>query len=304
MDKRYIVGIDVGGTNVKYGLFLRDGNLLEKWEVATDIPRPDEIFNYIVKSLVSKLADRGVRVEELLGIGIGMPGPVREFREVNGCVNLGLGVVDVASEMKEALNLDLPVYVENDANLAALGEANSGTGEGYESVYVLTLGTGVGGGFVSEGKIVSGKHMVAGEVGHIIVNPNGETKCTCGNSGCLETYGSATGIVNMAKGKMGVTTAKEIFELAKNSDTTALEVVEEYANYLGIALSTIACVVDPEVFIIGGGVSNAGDFLIHKIKAYYKKYAFSDSKFKDIKCASLKNDAGIIGCFNLVLNFL
>ena len=310
--KQYIFGIDIGGTTIKLGLFKNDGRLLEKWEIKT---KKEYNGKYIIQDIVStleeKFRDRNIIKEDIIGIGIGVPGPVLEDGTVLKCVNIGWGIFNVVDEFQKLI--DLPIKVSNDANVAALGEMWQGGGKGYENVIMITLGTGVGGGIIVNGKVIPGSHGAGGEIGHIKVSNNETKTCGCGNKGCLEQYASATGIVSTAKEVLRNTntpsklrdvqnlSAKDIFDVAKNEDELAKNIVNDLGEKLGAALSYISCVVDPEVFVFGGGVSKAGDILIKTVQEHFKKNSFhacTDTKFE---LAKLGNDAGIYGAAKLIL---
>ena len=311
--KKYGFGVDIGGTTCKIGLFETTGTLLEKWEIPTN-KRDDgkNILTDIAASLRKKMNDANVAEEELEGIGVGLPGPVRADGIVPMCVNLGWKDKDVSKEFQELMN-GVPVKAGNDANVAALGEMWQGGGKGCDNVVMVTLGTGVGGGIIVNGKIVSGSNGAGGEIGHIIVNPQEETACNCGRKGCLEQYASATGIARLAReclvgdhdktllDNVGEPSAKTVFDAYKKGDGVATGIVEKFAEILGNALSNIASVVDPEVFVIGGGVSKAGKPLVDAVEAYYRKAALSSCAGTRIALASLGNDAGMYGCVKLIL---
>lgn len=314
MAKNYF-GVDIGGTTVKMGYFDADGTLVAKWEIPTIKDNGGEkILPDVVKAIEAKLAEEGVAKEDLAGVGIGVPGPIFSDGTVNRCVNLGWGVFNVADKVRELIGMaDLTVKVGNDANVAALGEMFKGSGEGYKNLVMVTLGTGVGGGIILDGKILTGTTGGAGEIGHMPVGLNETECCGCGNKGCLEQYASATGIVKVAKKilsecdtetplrNMEGFSAKDVMDLAKGGDQVAIDVIEQLGDYLGKALAHIACVVNPSAFVIGGGVSKAGQFLIDVIEKHFKKNAFvpcSDVKFV---IASLGNDAGIYGAVAQVL---
>ena len=226
-------------------------------------------------------------------------------------MNIGWGVFNVVDEFQKLINLTVKVC--NDANVAALGEMWQGGGKGYENVVMVTLGTGVGGGIIVNGKVISGPHGAGGEIGHIRISNNETKSCGCGNKGCLEQYASATGIVRTAKELLGKTntssilrdiqnlSAKDIFDAAKNEDELAQKVVDDLGEKLGTALAHISCVVDPEVFVIGGGVSNAGEILIETIQKHFKKNSFHASIDTRFELAKLGNDAGIYGAAKLIL---
>lgn len=304
--KEYSIGIDIGGTTVKLGLFNNEGELLYKWEIETrKIENGKYILSDITQSINTILEGRNISKDEVLGAGVGVPGPVKDDGTVLGCVNLGWSVFNVSTALGELLNI--PVRVVNDANIAALGEMYKGGGKGYESMIMVTLGTGVGGGVIINNNVIAGATGAGGEIGHINVNPHEKVSCNCGRKGCLEQYTSATGIARLAKEILEIEscdsklrdieniTAKDVFDLAKEKDELSIKVIEKFSAILGRALSNIACICNPEVFVIGGGVSNAGDMLLNSIKKHYLEntfYAIADTEFK---LATLGNDAGIFG---------
>lgn len=311
--KKYGFGVDVGGTTIKMGFFETSGALLDKWEIKTNKENNGEsILSDIAKAVDNKLAQEGISKSEVQGIGIGVPGPVRSDGVVNVCVNLGWGVIDVATELGNLTGL--PIKVGNDANVAALGEMWQGGAKGCKDVIVVTLGTGVGGGIIVDGKIVAGHDGAGGEIGHITVNNDEIEPCNCGQYGCLEQYTSATGIVRMAKRKLAKSseettlrnfkelTAKDIFDEAKAGDAIAGELVDEVGSILGSALSNMACVVNPEIIVIGGGVSKAGSILIDTIQKHFVETSFHACRNTKFALASLGNDAGIYGCMQMILD--
>lgn len=311
--KKYGFGVDIGGTTIKMGFFETDGKLLDKWEIKTNTENKGEnILSDIAKAVDNKLAQEGISKDDVQGIGVGVPGPVNSKGVVNRCVNLGWGVLDVAAELSALTGID--VKAGNDANVAALGEMWKGGAEGSTDVIMVTLGTGVGGGIIVDGKIVAGSNGAGGEIGHITVNKDEIEACNCGQYGCLEQYASATGIVRMAKRKLAKTddattlrnteelTAKLIFDEAKAGDAVAMGLVDELGEILGSALSNIACVSNPEVIVIGGGVSKAGDILIDTIKKHFVESCFHVCRDTRFELASLGNDAGIYGCMKLMLD--
>ena len=306
------IGIDVGGTTVKVGLFETDGTLLEKWEVKT---RREENGKYILpdvaESIRGKLAELGLDLKkDIAGAGLGVPGPVLPDGSVEVCVNLGWHNVNPQQELGGLLE-GIPVKSGNDANVAALGEMWQGGGKGYSDIIMITLGTGVGGGVILNQKILDGRHGLGGEIGHIHVRDDEWEHCNCGGVGCLEQIASATG---EARRKMAAddrdsalrrfgddVTAKDVLDAAKAGDALADEVVEVVARYLGLALGQAALIVDPEIFVIGGGVSKAGQFLVDRIFKYYDFFTpISQNKAK-IGLATLGNDAGIYGAARLIL---
>ena len=311
--KKYCFGIDVGGTTVKMGLFTTEGELLDKWEIPT---RKEDggayILNDVAASVEAKLAEKNIAKEDVAGAGIGVPGPTLDTGYVSICVNLGWKDKNPANELSELLSI--PVKAGNDANVAALGEMWKGGGEGYLDVVLMTLGTGVGGGIIINGEIAPSHRGVGGELGHITVNPDEEATCNCGNHGCLEQYASATGVVRIAKKLLAASkeesslrtletvTAKDVFDAAKAGDHLAVEAVEVLGKYLGLVVANVALTVDPDVFVIGGGVSKAGQVLIDVITKYYHKFAkiIGDNKAK-VVLAKLGNDAGIYGAARMVL---
>lgn len=312
MSKVYF-GVDVGGTTVKIGLFDDIGEIMEKWEIVT---RKDDggslILGDIAASIEGKMNERSISKEDVCGIGIGIPGPICEDGTVLKCANLGWGVFNVAEELSKLTGIS-NVKVGNDANVAALGEMWKGGGKGYKDVIMITLGTGVGGGVILNGKILTGVRGAAGEIGHLTVNYEEEDTCGCGKKGCLEQFASATGIVKEAKRLLVMSqkpsrlrdiqylSAKAIFDCAKEGDALANELVEQLGRYLGIACSHVAAVVDPEVFVIGGGVSKAGEIIIDVTKKNYEKNVMFALKNKEFKLAELGNDAGMYGCVKMVL---
>ncbi|MDO5520600.1 MAG: ROK family glucokinase [bacterium] len=309
----YCVGVDIGGTTVKMGLFKVDGTLIEKWEIKT---RKDNagarILLDVSASIHNKLVEKNITNGEVKGIGIGVPGPVTEDGTVLKCANLGWDVFNVAEQVTRLTGIK-NVKVGNDANVAALGEMFKGGGQGYKSLVMITLGTGVGGGVIINNKMLTGSKGAAGEIGHIMVNYNEPDTCGCGKHGCLEQYASATGIVKEAKRLLAKTeketplrdleeiTAKDIFDYAKNGDPVANELVEQLGWYLGLACAQIAQVVDPEAFVIGGGVSKAGTILVDVIKKNYSDKVMFALKEREFCLATLGNDAGIYGSAYMVI---
>ena len=308
-----LLGIDLGGTSVKFGILTEGGEVINKWSIDTRIEDKGKyIVPDIIESIKNTLASMDLKIEDFQGIGMGSPGTIdREKGTVVGAYNLNWGELQ---EIKAAFEKELkvPFYIDNDANVAALGEKWIGAGEDRPDVVFITLGTGVGGGIIAEGKLIHGAIGAAGEIGHIIVEPETGFECTCGNHGCLETVASATGIVRLAKHLSKVyaedsklhsiinegteITAKDIFDFGKQGDKFAIVVVERVSYYLGLASANIANILNPTDIVIGGGVSAAGDFLLEKIEKYFNKHAFPQvRKSTKIKLAILGNDAGIIG---------
>ncbi|MDY5845971.1 MAG: ROK family glucokinase [Bariatricus sp.] len=305
--RQYVFGVDLGGTTVKLGLFESSGALLNTWEIPTRTEDDGKyILGDIADSVLNVMEERGIDKEEVEGLGIGVPGPVGADGTVFKCVNLGWGVFNVAGKLQELTGLK--VKAGNDANVAALGEMWQGGGKGCRSIVMITLGTGIGGGIILDGKILSGTNGAAGEVGHIPVWDDEPETCGCGKRGCLEQYGSATGIVRVAKRYLKAheeeasslrdceeLTAKDVCDAAKADDRIALEILDLVGKALGKAMASIACVVNTEAFVIGGGVSRGGDVILNPIKKYFKEYAFHASRDTEFKLATLGNNAGIYG---------
>lgn len=312
MEKRCF-GVDIGGTTVKMGLFTVDGKVTDKWEIPT---RKEENGKYILEDIAKSVKERMQRdtltLEDIAGLGIGVPGPVKEDGTVLKCANLGWGVFNVADTVRELTGIE-NVKVGNDANVAALGEMWQGGGKGYNNLVMVTLGTGVGGGVILGGKILTGSNGAGGEIGHIRVNYEEKDVCGCGKTGCLEQYASATGVVRLAKKalekKEKKTTlvaddlsAKAVFDAAKAGDELAMDIVEKFGFYLGMALAHVSQVIDPEVFVIGGGVARAGQIIIDEVSKNYEENVMFALKNKAFKMAELGNDAGIYGSARMVLD--
>lgn len=308
----YVFGIDLGGTTVKLGLFTVDGALTDKWEIPTRTANGGkQILPDIAASIREKLEERGISPQQVGGVGLGVPGAVAEERYVDPCVNLNGWGGDVAGRLADLCGWE--VKVVNDANAAALGEMWLGGGKGCSSVVFVTLGTGVGGGIVVDGRLLSGAHGAGGEIGHIKVDPSETIPCGCGKKGCLEQYTSATGIVRKARELLAeveepsalrrceTVTAKDVFTHAKDGDGLAMEVVEFFADRLGRGLACVSCVCDPQVFVIGGGVSAAGQIILDLVSEAFRKYAFPASEGTEFVLATLGNDAGIYGAARLML---
>lgn len=309
---KFCFGADMGGTTIKMGLFTDNGELIDKWEIVTDKSEGGKnILSDITKTINDKIAEKSISKDDIIGIGLDVPGPVTGDGFVNGCVNVGWSAFNVKQELEKLTGLT--VKVANDANAAALGEMWQGGGKGHNSIVMVTLGTGVGGGIIIDGEIVAGHMGAGGEIGHITVNKDEVDYCNCKRKGCLEQYASATGIVKSAKRFIEKTetpsplrdienlTAKDVLDYAKKDDKLAVEIMDYVCDCLGFALSNIACVVDPEAFVIGGGVSKAGNFLIEKISHFYNMYAFDSCKNKKFLIATLENDAGMYGCAKMIL---
>lgn len=311
--KKYVFGVDIGGTTIKMGLFDMNANVLEKWEIPSVTANGGErILPDIAESIQEKLKKMQIDLDEVAGVGIGAPGPIDAKGTVYKTANLGWDMVfNIPEEFKKYL--DLPVMAGNDANVAALGEMWQGGGKGYKDLVVVTLGTGVGGGIICNGQMVTGANGSGGEIGHIHVEDNETDECGCHNIGCLEQYSSATGIVRLARKRLEENdapsvlrdrelSAKAVFDAVKFGDKVAIEVAERFGRYLGKGLAIIAGVVNPEIFVIGGGVSKAGEVLFEYIRPYYMQYAFRGCRDAKFALATLGNDAGIFGAAKLILD--
>lgn len=308
---KFCFGIDVGGTTVKMGLFNVEGDVLEKWEIVTNKENQGEnILPDIAKSILNKMEEKNISKEDVMGAGLGVPGPVTSDGRILKAANLGWGIFNVEETLSNLTGLN--VKAGNDANVAALGEMWKGGGRGCKNIVMITLGTGVGGGVINEGKIVTGTHGAGGEIGHIHVENNETEKCGCGKKGCLEQYASATGVVRMARKALESwdrpsvlrdedLSAKKVFDAVKEGDILACYIAEQFGKYLGEAMANVAVISDPEAFVIGGGVSKAGEILIDYIKKYYEVKAFSACQNTEFRMAELGNDAGIYGAAKLVL---
>ncbi len=309
---KYCFGIDIGGTTVKMGLFGESGEIFEKWEIPTNVENKGAaILTDISASVLDKIKERQLDKSDILGIGAGVPAPVTQEGVINKSANLGWENKEAKKELEHLTGLK--VKLENDANVAALGEMWKGGGAGEKNIVMITLGTGVGGGLVVDGRILSGTHGSGGEIGHVCVNAKETEVCGCGNFGCLEQYASATGIVRLAKRRLAkedkatilkkdTVTAKDVFDALKTGDIIAQEVGEEFGRYLGYTLANLAAVIDPAVFVIGGGVSKAGDVLIPLIQKPYLERAFFSTKDVKFTLATLGNDAGICGAAKMILS--
>lgn len=312
MDEKWLVGVDIGGTTIKMAFVNHYGEIIEKWEIPTNIAEAGKsIPTDIAKSIDQKLVDLGQSKNKLEAIGIGAPGPVNS---ANGSLYVAINLGWSNFPLKDRLEMEtsLPVVVDNDANIAAIGEMWKGAGEGAKDLLCVTLGTGVGGGIIANGSIIHGVNGAAGEIGHVTSVPEGGAPCNCGKTGCLETVASATGVVRLAMHALETTTtpsvlreaysdseaitAKMIFDAAKAQDELALRIVNDLAFHLGLALANLANGLNPEKIVIGGGVSKAGDTLLNPLKEQFKRFAFPRvAEGAELTIATLGNDAGIIG---------
>ena len=310
---RYGFGIDLGGTTVKLAFLNEEGTILDKWEIPTVTENGGkQILPDIAASVASYLENSRVERSAVIGIGIGVPGPVSSKGVVNKCVNLGWGVFNIAQELSDLTGL--PVKAGNDANVAALGEYWKGGGAGCENMILATLGTGVGGGIVVGGQLVYGAHGAGGEIGHLVLKKDETEPCGCGKFGCAEQYCSATGVVRLAKRHLAAThapstlrtlenmMAKDVFDAAKAGDAPAAEILEQYYDCLGEFLANISCVVNPEVIVLGGGVCKAGQVLLDGVRPRFANYVFHACKDVRFEIAKLGNDAGAYGAFKLALD--
>ena len=310
---KYAFGVDVGGTTVKLGLFDADGNVLDKWEIPT--VKDNEGVNIlpdVAQSILAKMKEKSISEEELAGIGIGVPGAVDDQGTlVGGAVNIGWKSFNIPQQLNAYINV--PVKAANDANVAAFGEMWKGGGKGCSNMVAVTLGTGVGGGIIVNGAIITGSTGAAGEIGHIHIEDNETEECGCKNKGCLEQYASATGIVRLARRRLAEDekpstlrecqlSAKAVFDAVKAGDQVAIEIAERFGRYLGKGLAMVGNVVNPEVFVIGGGVSKAGEILLGFVEPELQKYAFPPCRGVKLALAELGNDAGIYGAAGLILH--
>lgn len=302
----YAFGIDIGGTAVKIGLFQTDGTLLEKWQLPT---RTEEKGAHVLPdaldSIRAVMARRSILWNEVEGIGMGVPGPVNDEGTVFRCVNLGWDVFSVPEKMRELEPCLHRVKVSNDVNAAALGELWRGGAKGYHSAFLVTLGTGIGGGLVLNDRIVNGANGGAGEIGHFCVDPSEPERCSCGGYGCLEQYASARGLLRCARKIMPSApknmSAKTVCDMAREGDRVALSLLDQLGRKLGWTLTAVAGSIDPEVFVIGGGLSHAGSILLDRIESEYRKFAFHAFQDTGFVLAELGNDAGIYGCVKMLL---
>ena len=310
---KYGFGIDLGGTTVKIAYFDENGNMLDKWEIPTVTENNGEqILPDIADSVQFYIAKNKIDPTSVLGLGIGVPGPVNSRGVVNKCVNLGWGVFNISEELSRLSGF--PVKAGNDANVAALGEFWKGGGQGCDNMVFATLGTGVGGGIVIEGHLLHGAHGAGGEIGHMVLNRDETVPCNCGKTGCVEQYCSATGIVRLAKEylaesaepsvlrQMNPISCKDIFDAGKEEDPAALAILNRYYALLGEFLGNLCCVVDPDVVVLGGGVSKAGQVLLDGVRPYFYKNVFHAASGARFTLASLGNDAGAYGAFKLALD--
>ncbi|HFR3474766.1 TPA: ROK family glucokinase [Streptococcus suis] len=314
-----IIGIDLGGTSVKLAILTTEGEIQEKWSIKTNIlDDGSHIVPDIIDSIKQRFETHGLTTDDFLGVGMGSPGVVdSEAGTVIGAYNLNWKTLQLVKDQFESA-LGLPFFIDNDANVAALGEQWVGAGNNNPNVVFMTLGTGVGGGVIAAGNLIRGVKGAGGELGHITVDFDEPFACTCGKKGCLETVASATGIVNLsrryadqyagdAKLKQMIddgqdVTAKDVFDLAKEGDDLALIVYRHFSEYLGVACANIAAVLNPAYIVLGGGVSAAGEFLLDGVRKVFAENSFPQIKEStQIVLATRGNDAGVLGAASLVL---
>ena len=311
---KYAFGVDVGGTTVKLGLFSKEGVLLENWEIPTHPEHGgSDILPDIANAIEACLKRRKVSKKEIIGIGIGVPGPVDDDGNVNRCVNLNWGVFNL-HETLGALT-GIPVKAGNDANVAALGEFYDGGGKGSRSMLMITLGTGVGGGFIWNGQILNGAHGVGCEIGHLCVDPSPDAEpCTCGKRGCAEQYTSARAVGRLAQRALlanpdrasllreqAEVSSRTVFDCAAKGDALAKELLDKVFDMLGLTIAGGCCMVDPELVVLGGGMSKAGQALLDGVEPRFRVHMFHACKGTRFALATLGNDAGIYGAFHLAL---
>ncbi|MBO0471784.1 ROK family glucokinase [Enterococcus sp. DIV0242_7C1] len=320
MDKK-LIGIDLGGTTIKFAILTVDGEIQQKWSIETNIQEEgSHIVPDIIESINHRLSLYGMKHEDFVGIGMGTPGSVDiEKGTVVGAYNLNWTKKQmVKTQIEEATGI--PFVLDNDANVAALGERWKGAGENNPDVVFITLGTGVGGGIIAEGNLLHGVNGCAGEIGHVTVDPGG-FECTCGKRGCLETVSSATGVVRVArhmseeyagdsKLKQAIddgqdVSSKDVFDYAQADDPFGLMVVDRVCYFLGLAVGNVGNTLNPSSVVIGGGVSAAGEFLRSRVQAYFEEFTFPEVRNStQVKLAQLGNEAGVIGAASLALQFM
>ena len=308
---KYGFGVDLGGTTVKLAYFDQEGTLLHKWEIPTDTADSgSRILPDIAAAVTGYIQQNSIPLTDLIGIGIGVPGPVMPDGTVNKCINLGWGVFNIEESLSRLTGL--PVKAGNDATVATLGECWKGGGAGCKNMVMATLGTGVGGGIVVDGRVVHGAAGAGGEIGHMVLNRQETELCGCGKRGCVEQYCSATGIVRIAKQFLSresspsalrgtdPLTCKDVFDAAAAGDPLAKEILEQVYAYMGEFLANVCNVVNPECVVLGGGVSKAGQPLLDGVSRYFGKYVFHAAAKVRFALATLGNDAGAYGAFQLV----
>ena len=305
------IGVDVGGMSIKAGLVDEEGNILYKHSCPTGVERGYvAVIRDIAQLGLATVAKSGHSMDEVKAIGIGIPGIMDQRTGiVPFCTNLAWHDVPILEEMKQYT--DLPVYVDNDATVAGLAESVKGVSAGTKDSVFVTLGTGVGGGIIIDGKPFSGAHGVASEIGHMVTVAGG-LPCTCGKRGCWERYASATALIRAGRvlcaekpgcplmqavdGDIRTLTAKDVIDLAMDGDADCVKIFDDYIYHLVVGLTNLINVYDPEVIVLGGGVSHSGEFLLNAVRALLPKYVFFKSMpYAKVELAQLTNDAGIIG---------
>ncbi len=306
-----LIGLDLGGTNIAAGLVDNDGVVIEKVSIPTNSNRPS---NEVIKDILALLKDLVSKSSEKVEyIGIGIPGLVnKDMSLVLRCANLDWTNVELMKGLKE---LDIPLVIDNDANVAAYAEFKIGSLKNSINSVMLTLGTGIGGGIIIDNKEFRGGYGLGSEIGHMVIGSN-FYDCNCGKNGCFETFSSATAIIKYAEHLINTTdkksklrvlesiSAKNVIELSKEGDLIALEVFERFIKYLAIGIVNIINLIDPNVISIGGGVSGAGDYLLDNLNSEINKHLFiPDYESAKLVIASLGNDAGIIGAAMLAKDY-
>ncbi|MFK3958456.1 ROK family glucokinase [Guptibacillus hwajinpoensis] len=310
-EEKWLIGVDLGGTTIKLSFLDFYGEIISKWEIPTDKSEAGRhITTHIARAIDDKMEELNVSRKKFSGIGMGAPGFIEmDSGFIYHAVNIGWR--DFPLKDKLEVETGLPVIIDNDANIAALGEMWRGAGDGARDLLCVTLGTGVGGGIITNGTIIHGTNGMAGEIGHITSIPDGGAQCNCGKTGCLETVASATGVVRIAMEKLmshqdsvlfhtyqekNEITSRDIFEGAKAQDPYAVEVVNNVTFHLGLAIANLANSLNPSKIVIGGGVSKAGEALLTPLKKQFEKYALPRVREgADFAIATLGNDAGVIG---------
>jgi len=303
-------GVDIGGTSTKIGAFDQQGHLLSKWEIKTDT---SENGSLILPNIAVEILHYARNLSRVIAIGVGVPGPVQRGGYVKRCVNLGWGDFNPARELAAILR-GVPVFAGNDANMAAMGEYWKGSGKNADNIVFITLGTGVGGGIILDGKVVFGMSGLGGEIGHVVVNPDETIPCNCGQTGCLDQTASATGIVRAAQQLLSesdkpstlrtldVITSRDVVDAARRGDELAEQAFDHCMYFLGKSMAMLTNILDPDMYIIGGGVSKAGDYLINTVRKHYDALSTLSEQKAEIKLASLGNDAGIYGTVKLAMD--
>ncbi|WP_283153987.1 ROK family glucokinase [Guptibacillus hwajinpoensis] len=310
-EEKWLIGVDLGGTTIKLSFLDFYGEIISKWEIPTDKSEAGRhITTHIARAIDDKMEEMNVSRKKFSGIGMGAPGFIEmDSGFIYHAVNIGWR--DFPLKDKLEVETGLPVIIDNDANIAALGEMWRGAGDGARDLLCVTLGTGVGGGIITNGTIIHGTNGMAGEIGHITSIPDGGAQCNCGKTGCLETVASATGVVRIAMEKLmshhdsvlyhiyqekNEITSRDIFEGAEAEDPYAVEVVNNVSFHLGLAIANLANSLNPSKIVIGGGVSKAGEALLTPLKKQFEKYALPRVREgADFAIATLGNDAGVIG---------